>query len=115
MTARDHHRRLDQAQPWRRWYKTARWQKLRWSILVRDKFTCRMSGCGKVETNTALLVADHKVPHRGDQRLFWNAANLHCICKGCHDSLKQRQDKSGTMPGSTMDGRPVDPAHPWNR
>lgn len=26
-------------QGWRRWYKTARWQKLRMSVLVRDLFT----------------------------------------------------------------------------
>lgn len=34
----------DDTQHWRRWYKTARWQKLRWSVLVRDLFTCQMYG-----------------------------------------------------------------------
>lgn len=74
---------------YRGWYKTSRWQKLRWSILVRDRFTCQMSGCGRVEPDTSLLVADHVIPHRGDVSLFWDDRNLQCLCKTCHDSLKQ--------------------------
>lgn len=80
----------DRTQAWRKWYKTARWQKLRWSILVRDVFTCRR--CKRVEGNTALLVADHIEPHRGDERRFWDADNLQCLCKACHDSDKQRAE-----------------------
>lgn len=75
------------------WYKTARWQRLRWSILVRDSFTCSM--CGRLEGNTSQLVADHKRPHRGDETLFWDAENLTVLCKPCHDSDKQRIEKGG--------------------
>lgn len=74
-----------------RWaYGTARWQRLRWSILERDLFTCRM--CGRVEGQTSQLVADHIVPHRGDAALFWDAGNLQCLCKACHDGAKQRDE-----------------------
>ncbi|KQZ81884.1 HNH endonuclease [Mesorhizobium sp. Root157] len=83
----------DATQPWRAWYKTSRWQKLRWSVLVRDLFTCQMAGCGRIEPNTSLLVADHKQPHRGNEQLFWDEANLQCICKACHDRLKQREER----------------------
>lgn len=82
-------------QGWRRWYKTARWQKLRMSVLVRDLFTCQMPGCGKIEGDTSQLVADHRRPHRGDERLFWDERNLQCLCKPCHDSTKQRQERRG--------------------
>jgi 5-methylcytosine-specific restriction endonuclease McrA len=76
---------------WRAWYKTARWQRLRWDVLVRDLFTCAM--CGVVKgSDTSLLVADHKVPHRGDPDLFWDAGNLQCLCKRCHDGAKQRAE-----------------------
>jgi 5-methylcytosine-specific restriction endonuclease McrA len=75
---------------YRRWYKTARWQRLRWSVLVRDLFTCGM--CRRLEADTSKLVADHKVPHRGSEALFWDDGNLWCLCKGCHDSEKQRQE-----------------------
>ncbi|WP_134103054.1 HNH endonuclease signature motif containing protein [Neorhizobium sp. R1-B] len=83
----------DQNVEWRSWYKTARWQKLRWSVLVRDLFTCKMKGCGRVEADTSKLVADHKIAHRGDQRLFWDDQNLQCLCKDCHDRLKQREER----------------------
>lgn len=82
-------------QAWRGWYKTARWQKLRWSVLKRDAFTCQWPGCGRVEGNTSLLVADHRQAHRGDEALFWSVANLWTLCKSCHDSLKQREERRG--------------------
>ena len=77
--------------PWRRWHKTARWQRLRWSVLVEELFTCRM--CRRIEADTAALVADHVVPHRGNEALFWDRANLQCLCKACHDSAKQRAER----------------------
>lgn len=78
-------------QPWRAWYKTARWQRLRWSILLRDLFTCQI--CGVIEGVTSQLVADHKTAHRGDEVLFWDDGNLQCLCKTCHDSIKQRDER----------------------
>ena len=77
---------------YRAWYGTAAWQRLRWSILVRDLFTCRR--CQRVEADTSRLVADHVTPHRGDAGLFWNEANLQCLCKACHDSAKQREERA---------------------
>lgn len=81
----------DDTQAWRRWYKTSRWQKLRWSVLVRDLFTCQM--CERIETDTSQLVCDHKRPHRGDEAMFWDPANLQCLCKTCHDRDKQREER----------------------
>ncbi|WP_136685687.1 HNH endonuclease [Falsirhodobacter xinxiangensis] len=85
------HRERDEALHWRKWYKTSRWQKLRWSILVRDGFTCGM--CGRLEGQTSQLVADHKTPHRGNEAMFWDADNIWCVCKGCHDGAKQRMER----------------------
>lgn len=82
--------------PWRSWYKTSRWQKLRMSILIRDGFTCQRSGCGRLTADTSQLVADHREPHRGDASLFWDEGNLQCLCKACHDRHKQREERRGT-------------------
>jgi len=90
VTRQDRDRERD-TQSWRRWYKTARWQRLRWSILQRDLFTCRR--CHRNEPDTSQLVADHRRPHRGDEALFWNEGNLQCLCKPCHDSAKQREER----------------------
>ncbi|WP_246690813.1 HNH endonuclease [Neorhizobium alkalisoli] len=88
------HRERDANLEHRKWYKTARWQKLRMSVLVRDMFTCQMVGCGRIEADTSQLVADHKTPHHGDERLFWDDQNLQCLCKPCHDRLKQKEERS---------------------
>ena len=89
----DRSRLRDASIIWRAWYKTARWQKLRWSALVKAAFTC--SRCGRLEADTAQLVADHDVPHRGDEALFWDAENLKCLCKPCHDRVKQSEERRG--------------------
>lgn len=85
---------MDQARdlrPWRRWYKTARWQALRWQVLVRDLFTCQR--CGRIESDTSKLVADHRKRHRGDPALFWLISNLWTLCVNCHSSAKQREER----------------------
>lgn len=82
----------DNNAPWRAWYKTARWQRLRWQVLTDARFTCAM--CGRLEGNTSQLVADHIRPHRGDDELFWQRANVQCVCKPCHDGAKQAMEKS---------------------
>lgn len=47
--------------------------------------------------------------------LFWSRNNWQSLCKPCHDSIKQRLEKTGRLPGCGTDGRPLDPNHPWNR
>jgi 5-methylcytosine-specific restriction enzyme A len=88
---KDYEQRRAASVEWRAWYKTKDWQRLRWRVLARDLFTCQM--CGRVEAQTRLLVADHKIAHRGIAELFWNDANLQCLCKPCHDSAKQRLER----------------------
>lgn len=82
--------------PWRKWYKTQRWRALRWQVLRRDRFTCRM--CGAIAQDSAQLVADHIQPHRGDPVLFWNEANLQCLCAPCHNSEKQKMEAATRGP-----------------
>ncbi|MBI0021013.1 HNH endonuclease [Bartonella sp. W8097] len=73
---------------WRKWYRTKRWQRLRWQTLTKAMFTCAM--CGRIEADTSKLVCDHIKPHRGNETLFYDENNLQCLCKQCHDSIKQR-------------------------
>lgn len=76
----------------RAFYKTARWQRIRWAVLVRDLFTCQWQGCGRLVSDTSLLVADHIVPVRVDPMLTWDEGNLRCLCKSCHDGPRQVQE-----------------------
>lgn len=81
----------DQQAPWRLWYRTTRWHKLRWHVLTEAKFTCAM--CQRLEGRSAQLVADHIKAHKGDEALFWDRANIQCLCSSCHSSDKQRMER----------------------
>ena len=85
-------RTRDSTDPWRAWYKTARWQRLRLSVLVASDFTCVRC---KTVADSPGLVADHIKPHRGNAAMFWNRQNLQCLCTHCHSSLKQREERGG--------------------
>lgn len=37
-------------------------------------------------------VVDHKTPHRGDRKLFWQRSNWQALCTPCHSSRKQSQE-----------------------
>lgn len=86
----DQSRGRDARLEWRAWYKTARWQKMRWQILVRDGFTCAM--CGRLEGDTSQLVCDHIERHGGNAVQFW-AGPFQTLCKTCHDGTKQRVER----------------------
>jgi 5-methylcytosine-specific restriction enzyme A len=63
---------------------------------------------------TAACVVDHRIPHRGDPRLFWDRSNWQALCKLHHDSDKQALEKSGHAPQQIgLDGFPIEaPAGP---
>jgi 5-methylcytosine-specific restriction endonuclease McrA len=84
------HYRADR-EPWRAWYQTAQWKRLRLRVFTRDLYTCQE--CGRIEGNTAKLVAHHAKPHRGNEALFSNeAGNIVTVCVACHDGpIKTRE------------------------
>lgn len=87
----------DETEEHRGWYQLARWKAkphgLRWQTLVRAMFTCRICKQISRHPNASDMVADHITPHRGDPALFWDACNIQCLCKGCHDSVKQAEER----------------------
>ncbi|MDH4439720.1 MAG: HNH endonuclease [Rhizobium sp.] len=90
------HRERDSQLEHRGWYKTARWQKLRHQILLRDHYTCQVTKVLCIAKHPApnSAVVDHRKPHRGDPVLFWDPDNLHCVSKAYHDSEKQREERA---------------------
>lgn len=84
--------RSPEAEQYRKHYKTARWQKLRWSILVRDMFTCQR--CKRIEIDTSKLHCDHVTPHKGDEQAFWSGP-FATLCHACHNSAKQSEERTG--------------------
>lgn len=87
------------------------WSKARAAHLLEQPWCVLCMEQGAYVRGT---VVDHKVPHRGDVTLFWDESNWQSLCKLCHDSVKQAQEKSGHLRGAAIDGRPLDPLHHWN-
>ncbi|MGU3495920.1 HNH endonuclease [Xanthobacteraceae bacterium A53D] len=77
--------------------------------------TLRMDGAPEPNPRRRHLVVDHIVPHKGDQKLFWDRSNWQALCPDHHDIAKQQEEGRGFASGSDLSGRPIDPAHPWNR
>lgn len=76
---------------YKRWYKTARWQRLRASQLSEEPL------CAMCKPHiTVATVCDHQRRHRGDETAFW-AGPFQSLCKPCHDSDKQRIE-NGSKP-----------------
>lgn len=71
------------------------WQKARERFL-RQHPLCVMCEQERPPRVTAATVVDHKVPHRGDQAVFWDETNWQSLCKPHHDGEKQRQENEAT-------------------
>lgn len=85
-----------QIHPWRKWYQSGRWRKLRLEIFARDAYVCQATGAllNQKEPQPFSPVCDHIVPHRGDHRLFWDPNNLRTVSKKWHDSVKQAEERA---------------------
>jgi 5-methylcytosine-specific restriction protein A len=90
-----------------------RWRKARLAYLAKHPLCRRHQERGEI---VAATVVDHIVPHKGDMKLFWDSKNnWQSLCKHCHDSWKQRLERSGKELGCDVKGAPIDPNHHWNR
>lgn len=93
-------------------YDTKRWRGLRKRQLSRHRY-CQ---CPHHRDDKILAtVVDHKKPHKGDTRLFYNPANLQSMTKECHDKYKQSQESGGVGfdRGCDVSGAPLNQDHSW--
>lgn len=68
----------------------SRWQRESKAYLRAHPLCARCLAKGKY---TKATVVDHIVPHRGDQKLFWDRSNWQSLCKSCHDSKTMTEDR----------------------
>lgn len=88
-------RSREQLAPWRAWYRTERWQRLRLQVFLRDLYTCQRSGvlCMGKHPEPNSPVANHKRPHKGDPALFWDINNIETVSKKVHDTIVQAEER----------------------
>lgn len=102
MARRDN--RSAEAEAYRRWYKTARWQKLRAHQLNTEPLCLYCRQAGRI---TEARVCDHVEPHKGDELKFWSGP-FQSLCKPCHDRDKQSEERTGRAKVTIgTDGWPV--------
>ena len=60
----------------------AEWRRARKAFLQLHPLCVE---CMKRGVLTPATVVDHIMPHRGDQRLFWDESNWQSLCATCHN------------------------------
>ena len=107
-------RRSAAARAYRRLYKTKEWKAARRSQLAEHPLCEPCQARGLV---VAATVVNHRQPHRGDEGVFFDPDNWQSLCKPCHDSEAQSQEKSGREWDKAIgpDGWPIDSRHPVYR
>ena len=88
-------RERDKTVGWRKLYHSARWRRLRLEVFERDGLVCQQTGQLLIGKHPApdSPVADHIRPHRGDETLFFDPANVQTVSKEWHDSRKQSLER----------------------
>jgi 5-methylcytosine-specific restriction enzyme A len=100
----------------KRLYKRKAWESrrhgLRWAALARDEFRCQ--ACQRVLPSRELH-GHHVIPHRGDERLFFDPTNITTLCRRCHATDAGQRERRGYSDALNDRGEPLDPLHPFNR
>lgn len=66
-----------------------RWEKFSKAYLQAHPLCVE---CMKQGKYTKATVVDHIIPHRGNQKLFWDQSNMQPLCKRCHDRKTLTED-----------------------
>lgn len=67
-----------------------RWRKARARFL---KVNPLCVSCQLENKLVKATVVDHVIPHRGDEKLFWDESNWQALCKKCHDRKTRTKDQ----------------------
>ena len=94
-----------------KFYKTARWKRLRKLQLMQHPL-CKF--CLERGIVTAANVVDHVEPHKGDWTDFITG-ELQSLCEPCHNSAKRQIELRGYRCDVGISGYPTDPNLPFNR
>ncbi|TXH43827.1 MAG: HNH endonuclease, partial [Desulfurellales bacterium] len=88
-----------------------RWRRASVLFLDGHPFCVRCEEAGRAVPAT---VTDHVIPHRGDDRLFWDERNWQPLCKLCHDRKTASEDgglgRARTGEGAAVHGTGTDDA-----
>jgi len=97
-----------------------KWREARKAFLARPENRWCACGCGRPAD-----MVDHKIPHKGDMKLFWDRKNWqpmngHCTARKAVLNEGAFGNKANPTapygpPGCDETGAPSDPNHWWNK
>jgi len=87
---RAHDRERAARQPWRRLYNTKEWKAAKAAQQAKMPWCER---CWAAGVRTPMKVVNHRIPHKGDERLFFDPANHESACQPHHDRVIQREER----------------------
>lgn len=101
--------RSEQAEAYRRLYRTKRWRETR-ARQLRDHPLCEMC----LPRITPATICNHidKDAKLTEEGFF--AGPFNSLCATHHDSTQQRIERRGHGIGCDASGMPLDPRHHWN-
>ncbi|CAK7037189.1 HNH endonuclease signature motif containing protein [Tissierella sp.] len=67
-----------------------RWRRARERFLKANPLCVE---CLNKDSIVDAMVVDHVVPHRGNDKLFWDETNWQALCKSCHDKKTMTADR----------------------
>lgn len=77
-----------ESEPWRALYDTQKWRKRRKAFLAEHPLCEDCDAAGLTELATTV---DHRIPHRGNEVLFWDETNWGAKCASHHSSKTARE------------------------
>lgn len=102
---------LPRLSPSRRGY-TAAWYRVTALWREADKSRQWCVECLKQGIYEPGPITDHIIPHRGDQKLFWDPTNWQSLCRHCHSAKTAREDGGFGNSRLPPPGRALDQAGP---
>jgi 5-methylcytosine-specific restriction endonuclease McrA len=94
-----------------KWYDKKRWKR-RAKLQLTLEPLC--AGCARHGVVAPATIADHIVPHRGNEQAFW-FGKLQSLCAPCHSGEKAEVERRGFSCTIGPDGYPTDGNHPFYR
>lgn len=76
-----------------------KWQKARAEFLSAHPYCAE---CERNGVRTPATEVDHNVPHKGNQRLFWDQSNWQALCHSCHSRKTATEDGGSWVPPSPL-------------
>jgi 5-methylcytosine-specific restriction endonuclease McrA len=102
--------------PAMRIYNAKEWKTCRKQAMMRAEYVCQHPGCSERLDAPGSCHVHHRKPLKKSWALAYEALNHQALCVSHHSAETNREiaEARGKLkPGCDIDGRPLDPRHPW--